>query len=191
MVRSHDLRGTSSMSAAFVGWLVAAGFCALLVPVATLSATLLGAPLMAIPFIVMLAIAFLVGGYAAGSLAGHRTGYHGALTGVVALVVVGIVTLADSLGAAWLGSGMAVTAGALPWVTSYGVFPLAFAGIAVFLLAAWLGGLAAPSRVMTTATRAAIVPPARQVPTERVRRERVVQQAGAKGGERIEQDHKG
>ncbi len=197
MVRIHDVRGTSSMSAAFVGWLVAAGFCAVLVPVATLTAPLLGAPLMAIPFIVMLAIAFLIGGYAAGSLAGHHTGSHGVLTGVVALVVVGIVTLADSLGAAWLGSGMAVTAGALPWVTSYGVFPLAFAGIAVFLLAAWLGGLAAPSRVITTATSAAVVPPPREVPTERVRRERVVQQqAGAKGGERtsverIEQDRKG
>jgi len=195
MVRTDHVSGMSSGSAAFVGWLIAAGFCALLVPLATLAAPMLGAPLMALPFIVVLAIAFLIGGYAAGSLSGHHTGYHGLLTGILALVVVGIVTGADAWGVSWLGTGMAVTAGARPWVAGSGMFPLAIAGIAVFILAAWLGGLAAPSRIATGASaRPAYVPsPAR---TERVDRERVPQQAGAKGGERVreersEEDRKG
>ena len=151
---------------------------------------------MALPFIVVLAIAFLIGGYAAGSLAGHRTGYHGLLTGMLALAVVGIVTGADAWGVSWLGSGMAVTASARPWVAGYGMFPLAIVGIAVFILAAWLGGLAAPSRIVTGAlARPAYVPP--PAPTERVYRDRVLpQQAGAKGGERVreersEEDRKG
>lgn len=188
MVRTDHVSGTSSGSAAFVGWLVAAGFCAVLVPLAALAAPLLGAPLMALPFIVVLAIAFLIGGYAAGSLAGHRTGYHGLLTGMLALAVVGIVTGADAWGVSWLGSGMAVTAGARPWVAGYGMFPLAIVGIAVFILAAWLGGLAAPSRIVTGAlARPAYVPP--PAPTERVYRDRVVpQQAGAKGGERVREE---
>ena len=196
MVRTDHVSGTSSGSAAFVGWLVAAGFCAVLVPLAMLAAPLLGAPLMALPFIVVLAIAFLIGGYAAGSLAGHRTGYHGLLTGILALAVVGIVTGADAWGVSWLGSGMALTAGARPWVAGYGMFPLAIVGIAVFILAAWLGGLAAPSRIVTGAlARPAYVPP--PAPTERVYRDRVLpQQAGAKGGERVreersEEDRKG
>ena len=188
MVRTDHVSGTSSGSAAFVGWLVAAGFCAVLVPLAMLTAPLLDAPLMALPFIVVLAIAFLIGGYAAGSLAGHRTGYHGLLTGMLALAVVGIVTGADAWGISWLGSGMAVTAGARPWVAGYGMFPLAIVGIAVFILAAWLGGLAAPSRIVTGAlARPAYVP--RPAPTERVYRDRVVpQQAGAKGGERVREE---
>src|SRR3989442_15461203 len=184
MVRTDHVSGTSSGSAAFVGWLVAAGFCAVLVPLAMLTAPRLGAPLMALPFIVVLAIAFLIGGYAAGSLAGHRTGYHGLLTGMLALAVVGIVTGADAWGISWLGSGMAVTAGARPWVAGYGMFPLAIVGIAVFILAAWLGGLAPPSRIVTGAlARPAYVP--RPAPTERGYPERgLPQQARAKGGER-------
>lgn len=186
MVRSESVPGTSGGSAAFVGWLVAAGFCAMLVPVATLAAPMLGAPLMAIPFLIVLALAFLIGGYAAGALAGHHTGYHGLLMGVVALVVIGIVTVADAVGLDWLGANLAVTAGARPWVSGYGLFQMGFAGLAVVILSAWVGGLAAPSRVVSAA---AVVQPTREVRTERVYRDRVVpQQAGAKGGERTDDD---
>src|SRR3989442_15387683 len=165
MVRTDHVSGMSSGSAAFVGWLIAAGFCALLVPLATLAAPMLGAPLMALPFIVVLAIAFLIGGYAAGSLSGHHTGYHGLLTGILALVVVGIVTGADAWGVSWLGTGMAVTAGARPWVAGSGMFPLAIAGIAVFILAAWPGGVPPPPPGPTGASG----PPAGGPPPGRAR----------------------
>src|SRR2546430_10758716 len=130
MVRTDHVSGTSSGSAAFLGWLVAAGFCAVLVPLAMLAAPLLGAPLMALPFIVVLAIAFLIGGYTAGSLAGQRTGYHGLLTGILALAVVGTVTGADAWGVSWLGSRIAVPAGARPLGPGYRTFPPAVLRIA-------------------------------------------------------------
>lgn len=183
----------ASLGSAFLGWVVALGVLALAVPLAVvvIGRSLAGATpiVLTIPFLVALAVAYLIGGYAAGRLAGYRTGLHGLMTAIVGLLVALPLTLIASAvdasqpggGATmrWIADNMPSLGGAGMVVPGYMLTVQSLAGIVLMVICAWLGGLVAATAPVTTVVSA---------PASRRRIvERHVQSfgaAGAKGGER-------
>ena len=200
-------RGTSWISV-IGGWIASVGMAALLAPLAAgVVAGSGGTPndiSLAVPAVLAVLLAYLVGGYVAGRMAGYATSWHGMMTAffglfvVLALVLVGVAAERGYLGDVRFGLDGSSAWGLGPTVGD----ALTFGAILAFLAAifgGWLGGLLAPSRQYLRATQAVPVEPVRPVEAVRtveetavVRQERprrpsfkLLPSAGRKGGERI------
>ncbi|MBI3522715.1 MAG: hypothetical protein HY071_06380 [Chloroflexi bacterium] len=193
-------RGTS-WGAILGGWVAAIGVTALLVPLFGGTARTGSDLSLAVPGILSVLIAYLVGGYVAGRMAGWSTSWHGMLTAFFGLFVVLVVMLlgvaADRgvLG----GPSIARVDTAYAWAFGGGAAPagdaLTFSAIMGFLgtiFAGWLGGLLAPSRYVVETLRAVPVATAEVERTTVVREPsrpayRLLPAVGRKGGDRVEE----
>ncbi len=186
---------TTSMGAAIGGWLAAIGLLALALPFVQTYAVAL-APTVPIlsAYLVAIAAAYLVGGYMAGRAAGSRTGWHGLLTGILTLAVVLALTLFSTTlnpVATWMAAAFPSDAVRI-WVPDYGTYPPGVIAAVVIVLTAWLGGLLAPTRVLTAVRETTAVAPTERRVVERTERTtyRRAPQVGAKGGEPHEDESK-
>ena len=200
-------RGTSWMSVVG-GWIASVGMTALLAPLAAgFVASRGGAPddvSLAVPAVLAVMIAYLVGGYVAGRMAGYSTSWHGMMTAFFGLfVVLGAILVGVAADRGYLGD---VRIGLLDSTYSWGFGPtsvgdaLTFGAILGFLatiFAGWLGGLLAPSRRASVrpvpAVPAPAVPSSKETttvvrePVAPRQRFRLLPSAGRKGGERVDQ----
>lgn len=149
-------RGTSWMSV-IGGWIASVGMTALLAPLAAAFVASRGGPpndiSLAVPAVLAVMLAYLVGGYVAGRMAGYATSWHGMMTAFLGLfVVLGAILLGVAADRGYLGD---VRIGALESTYAWGFGPttvgdaLTFGAILGFLatiFAGWLGGLLAPTR---------------------------------------------
>ena len=187
------------------GWLATLGVAALLSPLVTavlgslsLNERSLAA---AVPVIVGVGLAYLIGGYIAGRMAGYRTSWHGLLTAFFGLfVVLALIVIAVALQQGVFGSTYYIPA-ILPPLVSVGLYrsaeALAFGGLLGMLIAifsAWLGGLLAPTRTLAVAPVAPVERTEPVVATEPVhearrpverRPFRLLPSLGRKGGKRV------
>ncbi len=197
----NSQRGTS-WAAVLGGWIASVGAAALIAPaVATLlsgnrsSGTDIAS---VVPVVVGLIVAYLIGGYVAGSMAAYKTSWHGLMTAFFGLFVV-LVALLLGLAAdrGYLaGSGVRSLTDLFPGVGGLSGQNLsdaltfgAIIGFLATIFAGWLGGLLAPTRyvpVPAEVTPAAEADPApREAPVVREARPfRLFPAAGRKGGER-------
>jgi len=198
-------RGTA-WGAVLGGWLAALGVAALLSP---LVAAVLGSLYLnerslaaAVPVLVGVGLAYLIGGYIAGRMAGYRTSWHGLLTAFFGLfVVLALILVAVALQQGVFGSTYYLPE-ILPPLVSVGLYrsaeALAFGGLLGMLLSifsAWLGGLLAPTWSVAVAAVEATdhvvtAEPVRAVETEHAakrpverRHFRLLPSIGRKGGE--------
>ena len=182
------------------GWIASIGAMALLAPaIGTLLANArVGtndlAP--AVPVILGLFLAYLIGGYVAGRMAGYRTSWHGMMTAFFSLFVVLVLMLAGYAADRGLlaVTGVESVADVIPGVRDLDITTsgnaVTFGALLGFLgsiFAGWLGGVLAPSHAV-----AATVPAAGTV--ERVEKREVVRERrplmpaptiGRKGEERV------
>ncbi|HEX9495115.1 MAG TPA: hypothetical protein VGA38_05100 [Candidatus Limnocylindria bacterium] len=196
MAREVVVRPTgTSWGAVLDGWLASVGVAAILTPIVVLllanvytngrgyAAT--------VPILCAVGLAYLIGGYVAGRMAGYRTSWHGmmvAFFGVFVVLALLVVDLALEMGV--LGtSGRLVQL--LPAVLGVALFQSAetFAfggvlGVLIAVFAGWLGGLLAPARITAAATTATPAQPEVHKPRERFR---LLPSAGRKGGERMDE----
>ncbi|MDP9265805.1 MAG: hypothetical protein M3O91_06790, partial [Chloroflexota bacterium] len=151
-------RGTS-WAAVLGGWIASVGAAALIAPAVgtLLSVNRSGGADIAsvVPVVVGLIVAYLLGGYVAGSMAGHKTSWHGLMTAFFGLF---IVLLALLLGFAadrgyLAGSGIRSLTDLFPGVQGLNLQNIsdaltfgAIIGFLATLFAGWLGGLLAPTR---------------------------------------------
>jgi len=165
------------------GWLATLGVAALLSPLVT---AIIGGLAVnerslaaAVPVIVGVGVAYLIGGYIAGRMAGYRTSWHGLLTAFFGLfVVLALIVVAVALQQGVFGQA-AYLPDILPPLVTTGLLrsadALAFGGLLGMLIAifaGWLGGLLAPTRV--TAVAAPVVPDPSDTVVHRDRNEPVV-----------------
>lgn len=186
------------------GWIAAVGMATLVAPlVAGLLAGRTVAPNdlgLAVPVIVGLMMAFLVGGYIAGRMAGYNTSWHGMMSAFFGLFVVLVaLLLAAAAEAGWLSAqGVRSIADVFPGVRDLQIQTLgdtltfgAILGFLATIFAGWLGGLLAPDRYVTPVTAGAPVVEDRVEERVQVRerpRFRLLPQIGRKGGERVEKE---
>lgn len=186
------------------GWIAAVGMATLVAPlVAGLLAGRTVAPNdlgLAVPVIVGLMMAFLVGGYIAGRMAGYNTSWHGMMSAFFGLFVVLVaLLLAAAAEAGWLSAqGVRSIADVFPGVRDLQIQTLgdtltfgAILGFLATIFAGWLGGLLAPDRYVTPVTAGAPVVEDRVEERVQVRerpRFRLLPQLGRKGGERVEKE---
>lgn len=196
-------RGTSWTSV-IGGWIASVGMTALLAPLAAgFVASRGGTPndiSLAVPAVLAVLIAYLVGGYVAGRMAGYATSWHGMMTAFLGLfIVLGAILIGVAADRGYLGD---VRIGALESTYAWGFGPttvgdaLTFGAILGFLatiFAGWLGGLLAPTRRL--AVPVTVETPVRTVAeTTKVVREpkaprqrfRLLPSVGRKGGEPIQ-----
>lgn len=203
-------RGTSWMSV-IGGWIASVGMTALLAPLAAAYvAARGGAPddvSLAVPAVLAVMIAYLIGGYVSGRMAGYATSWHGMMTAFFGLfVVLAVILLGVAAERGYLGDVRLAPEAAYAWgfgPTSVGD-ALTFGAILGFLatiFAGWLGGLLAPSRTFVRARAAApvvagtpVVVGTRRVEETAVVREprrdtrrgfRLLPSVGRKGGDRV------
>ncbi|MDE3192169.1 MAG: hypothetical protein KGN00_00655 [Chloroflexota bacterium] len=200
----------TAWGAVICGWIAAVGAAALLAP--AVAALLAGRPVvpdqlaLAVPVIVGLALAYLIGGYVAGRMAGYHTSWHGMMSAFFGLFIALLALLVAAAAEQGLlaSSGIRSLADVFPGMRQLDLRvlgdTLTFGSILSFLatiFAGWLGGLLAPDVYARVATPA--VPSERVVEREvlpdRVVQERVVRRErpsfrllpalGRKGGERV------
>ena len=194
--------GTSWMSV-LGGWIASIGTAALLSPlVGGFVATRGGTPddlSLAVPAVLGVLLAYLVGGYVAGRMAGHSTSWHGMLTAFFGLFVVLAIILAGvAAERGYLGDVRITMPAGMPAVGDAITFG-AILGFLAAIFAGWLGGLLAPTRTVAApvahAHTAPVAPVTRVESEERVavrdpepvaprRGFRLLPAAGRKGGER-------
>lgn len=200
-------RGTSWLSV-LGGWIASVGMTALLAPLAAgVVASRGGAPddiSLAVPAVLAVMVAYLVGGYVAGRMAGYATSWHGMMTAFLGLfIVLGAILIGVAADRGYLGDlRFAPLEGTFAWgfgPTTAGD-ALTFGAILGFLatiFAGWLGGLLAPDRLPAVARLAE--PPVQTVAeTTTVVRERVAPRqrfrllpsAARKGGERVDNERR-
>jgi hypothetical protein len=201
--------GTSWMSV-LGGWIATIGAIALVAPAIAgiLSRVNVGGNDIgpAVPVVIGIFVAYLIGGYVAGRMAGYRTSWHGMMTaffGLFLLLVVALLAYAADRGA-FSGSGVNGIADLVPGYSGLNVDGIgnavtfsALIGFLAAILAGWLGGVLAPSHAVVPTTpyvaREAGPIPGRTVPAGgTVRRREVVRERrpllpsfGRKGGERV------
>jgi hypothetical protein len=203
----------TSWGAVLGGWVATIGASVIFAPIVAGLLVVPGTPVagdiaVAVPVVLGLFLSYIVGGYVAGRMAGYRTSWHGMMTAFFTLFVLGVLML---LGVAadngmFAASGVRSAADIIPGVRDLNLYALGdaltFGAILGFLAAifgGWLGGLLAPSHVVTAVApirpipaRAAPLARAeqrevqREVVTERPRR--ILPAFGRKGGERVETD---
>jgi len=206
MARDVVLRPNgTTWGAVLDGWLAAVGVAAILTPIVML---LLSNVYTAhgyastVPIILSVGVAYLVGGYVAGRMAGYRTSWHGmmvAFFGLFVVLALLVVDIALSLGL-FGATGRLVQV--LPGVLGVALFQsaetFAFGGALSLLMAifaSWLGGLLAPPRIAPPVPAPAVAEPVvqeRSVTTTETRRPReryrLLPSPGRKGGERVDED---
>ena len=211
MAREIVVRPTgTSWGAVLDGWLATVGVAAILTPIIGL---LLASwyptrgYASTVPILVAVGLAYLIGGYVAGRMAGYRTSWHGMMVSFFGLFVVLALLVVDIA----LAMGTFGVAGRLtqlmPQVLGVALYQsaetLAFGGalgILVAVFAGWLGGLLAPARITAAVTRTPVDPvpvteerhaEARRVATTEVHkpreRYRLLPGTGVKGGERVDE----
>lgn len=196
-------RGTSWISVVG-GWIASIGMAALLSPlvggfVATRGGTVDDLSL-AVPAVLGVMLAYLVGGYVAGRMAGYSTSWHGLMTAFFGLFVLLAVILAGvAIDRGYVGEVRLALPAGLPAIGEAITFG-ALLGFLAAIFAGWLGGLLAPTRTVAVApvavaTVTAVDDTATAVSDTTVvhehepvarRRFRLFPAAGRKGGERIE-----
>lgn len=202
-------RGTSWMSV-LGGWIASVGMTALLAPLAAAFVASRGGAAndlsLAVPAVLAVMIAYLVGGYVAGRMAGYATSWHGMMTAFLGLfVVLGAILLGVAADRGYLGD---IRIGALESTYASGFGPttvgdaITFGAILGFLatiFAGWLGGLFAPSRLAAHVPAETPVPVETPVHTDAEtttvvrepaaprQRFRLLPSAGRKGGERVDE----
>ena len=200
----------TSWGAVLGGWVATIGASVIFAPMVAGLLVVPGTPAggdiaVAVPVVLGLFLSYIVGGYVAGRMAGYRTSWHGMMTAFFTLFVLLVLML---LGIAadnglFAASGIRSAADIIPGVRDLNLYALGdaltFGAILGFLAAifgGWLGGLLAPSHVVS------VVAPVRPVPvrtpttvsrtterrevTERPRR--ILPAFGRKGGDRVETD---
>ena len=212
MTRGVVVRPNGSIWGAILdGWLATVGVAAILSPIVTL--LLAGwypsrGYASAVPILVAVGLAYLVGGYVAGRIAGYRTSWHGMMTAFFGLfVVLALLVIDVALAAGVFGTAAGRLPQILPAVLGVALYQsmetFAFGGVFAILIAifaAWLGGLLAPAHAATVATAPVVQEPVvaeRDVtrttevsrpaeiapPRERYR---LLPSAGRQGGERVD-----
>lgn len=190
------------------GWLATLGVAGLLSPLVTalLKDSYPGdrSIAAAVPVIIGVGLAYLIGGYVAGRMAGYRTSWHGLLVAFFGLfIVLALIVVAVALQQGVFGATSYLPEILPPLVTTglYGsADALAFGwllGMLIAIFTAWLGGLLAPTGTFAVATAHPVSPaePVRPVVvTDPVRSEsvarterrpfRLLPSIGRKGGER-------
>lgn len=209
---------STSWGAVLGGWLGAVGAAALVGPiVAGIIAGRAAAPNdigLAVPVVIGLMIAYLLGGYISGRMVGYNTSWHGMMTAFFGLFVTLVVLLAAAATDAGLlaASGIRSLADVFPGIRQLDVRTIgdsltfgAILGFLATIFAGWLGGLLAPDRYAVPVTTVPVsdvvstgpmVGPAVSAARERRVEEqnridrrphyRVLPAMGRKGGERDE-----
>jgi len=207
MAREVVVRPTgTSWGAVLDGWLATVGVAAILTPIVGLmlanwyptrgfAST--------VPILVAVGLAYLIGGYVAGRMAGYHTSWHGmmvAFFGLFVILALLVIDLALALGVFGTSARLVQV---MPLVLGVALYQsaetFAFGGALALLIAVfagWLGGLLAPSRIGAVVPSAAVSDPEpavveeRTVATTKVQRPRerfrLLPSAGRKGGERVE-----
>lgn len=190
------------------GWIASIGTAALLSPlVGGFVATRGGTPddlSLAVPAVLGVLLAYLVGGYVAGRMAGYSTSWHGMMTAFFGLFVVLAIILAGvAAERGYFGDVRVALPGSLPTVGDAVTFGAILSFLAA-IFAGWLGGLLAPTRTVAVPVahtdhtdHATPVAPVTSVETDeehvivrdpepvtRRRGFRLLPVAGRKGGER-------
>lgn len=195
----------TSWASVLGGWIAAIGATALVAPV--VAAILAGrAPVpndlaLAVPVVLGLMIAYLIGGYVAGRMAGYHTSWHGMMAAFFGLLVTLVALLVAAAADQGLlaASGIRSLADVFPGVAQLDLRTLgdtltfgAILGFLATIFAGWLGGFLAPDQhampVATTTARP--VTSETVVSEERVERRaeprfRLLPAMGRKGGERV------
>jgi len=150
------------------GWIASIGAMALLAPaIGTLLANArVGtndlAP--AVPVVLGLFLAYLIGGYVAGRMAGYRTSWHGMMTAFFSLFVVLVLMLAGYAADRGLlaVTGVESLADVIPGVRDLDITTSgnavtfgALLGFLASIFAGWLGGVLAPSHAVAGTVPAA------------------------------------
>lgn len=199
------------------GWIATIGAMALVAPpvVGALAGVNIGSNdiASAIPVVIGIFVAYLIGGYVAGRMAGYRTSWHGMLTAffsLFVLLVIALLTYAADRGA-FAGVGVNRLADIVPGASGLNVDSLgnaltfgALLGFLAAILGGWLGGVLAPSHVAVPVTAPYVAREAGPVPGRAVgvgpvgsrtvkheaviRRPPLIPSLGRKGGERSEEE---
>jgi len=156
---------STSWGAVLGGWLGAVGAAALVGPIVagiiagrTPTPNDLG---LAVPVVIGLMIAYLLGGYISGRMAGYNTSWHGMMTAFFGLFVTLVVLLAAAATDAGLlaASGIRSLADVFPGIRQLDVRTIgdsltfgAILGFLATIFAGWLGGLLAPERYAVPVT---------------------------------------
>ena len=163
MARDVALRPSStSWGAVLDGWLATVGVAAILTPIlGVLLANLytIRGYSSTVPVLAGVGLAYLVGGYVAGRMAGYRTSWHGMMVAFFGLFVVLsllVIDIALSLGLFGTTGRLVEIMPAVLGATLFGsAETFAFGGalgILIAIFAGWLGGLLAPARITTAVT---------------------------------------
>ncbi|HEY8830693.1 MAG TPA: TIGR04086 family membrane protein [Candidatus Limnocylindria bacterium] len=193
------------------GWLATVGVAAILTPIIGLMLANwypTRGYASTVPILVAVGLAYLIGGYVAGRMAGYRTSWHGMMVAFFGLFIVLALLVIDIALAVGVFGTSARLVQVLPQVLGVALYQsaetFAFGGALALLIAVfagWLGGLLAPARIgavvpgtaVPVDETAAVEPPVvaeRTVTTTEVQRPRerfrLLPGAGRKGGERVE-----
>ena len=208
MARDVVVRPTgTSWGAVLDGWLATVGVAAILTPIIGLMLANwypTRGYASTVPILVAVGLAYLIGGYVAGRMAGYHTSWHGmmvAFFGLFIVLALLVVDLALALGVFGTSARLVQVMPQVLGVALYGsAETFAFGGALALLIAVfagWLGGLLAPSRIGAVVPSTAVPeaePPVveeRTVTTTEVQRPRerfrLLPSAGRKGGERVEE----
>lgn len=170
MAREVVVRPTgTSWGAVLDGWLATVGVAAILTPIIALLLTGYASRgfVSTVPILLAVGLAYLIGGYVAGRMAGYRTSWHGMMVAFFGLFVVLALLVVDvALATGVFGSSSSRLVQVMPGVLGVSLYESAetFAfggalGVLIAIFAGWLGGLLAPSRI-TTAVSDTTVPEA-------------------------------
>ena len=195
----------TSWGAILDGWLATVGVAAILTPIVGLMLANwypTRGYASTVPILVAVGLAYLIGGYVAGRMAGYRTSWHGMMVAFFGLFVVLALLVIDIALAAGVFGTSARLVQVMPQVLGVALYQsaetFAFGGALALLIAVfagWLGGLLAPARIGAVVPSAAVpetepaVVEERRVTTTDVQRPRerfrLLPSAGRKGGERV------
>lgn len=211
------VRPATSWMSVLGGWIATIGAMALVAP--AVAGLLVGASTQtnevtpAVPVIIGIFFAYLIGGYVAGRMAGYRTSWHGMLTAFFSLFVFLVVVLVSYAAASGTLTGVAVNlsdyvpgaaglnADSVGNALTFG----ALLGFAAAIFGGWLGGVLAPSHAAVPVAAPYVAREAGPVPSRSVgvgpvgsrsvRRETVTERRGflpsfgRKGGDRVKEEH--
>jgi MFS family permease len=207
MAREVVMRPTrTSWGAVLDGWLATVGVAAILTPIIGVLLTNLyptGGYASTVPILVGVGLAYLIGGYIAGRVAGYKTSWHGMMVAFLGLFIVLALLVVDIALEVGVFGVTARLVQIMPLVLGVALYEsvetFAFGGalgILIAIFAGWLGGLLAPAHVTATVANVAPVKAKpiveeRKMNTAQVHRPRsryrLLPSIGRKGGERVEE----